>query len=78
MNILPLLYSFVKTRFVSDTEKDLEILVLRSQLAVLHEHLLNHRITKPRITDRFRRLWIFLSKAYPGWKDALGFFTSIS
>ena len=71
MSILPLFCSFVKTHSMSEAQKDLEILALRSQLAVLQEHLLNQKIPRPRLNSHFRRLWIFLSEAYPGWKDAL-------
>ena len=71
MNILSFLFSFAKTLFKSDLQKDLEILALRSQLAIFQQHLLNHKTKKPRLPNSFRRLWVFLSKAYPGWKDAL-------
>jgi len=56
---------------MTEAQKDLEILALRSQLAILQEHMLNQKITKPRVTMYFRRLWIFLSRVYPNWKDAL-------
>ena len=71
MNILSFLYNFVKTLFKSDLQKDMEILALRSQLAVFQEQLTKQKITRPNVTDRFRRLWVFLSKVYPRWKDAL-------
>ena len=45
MYILQTLYSFVKTHFfMSEMQKDLEIMALRSQLAVLQEHLLNQKL----------------------------------
>ena len=71
MNIVSLLCSLVKTLFKSDLQKDFEILALRSQLAVFQQHLINHKITKPHVPNSFRRLWVFLSRAYPGWKDTL-------
>ena len=71
MNMLSLLHSFVKTLFKTDLQKDFEILALRSQLVIFQQHLLNHKITKPRLNNSFRRLWVFLSKAYPNWKKAL-------
>jgi len=74
LNIIQLFFCFVKTSFLSKTQKDLEILALRSQLAVLQEHLLNQKITRPRVNNRFRRLWVYLSKVYPDWKKALMIF----
>ena len=71
MNILQIISCLIKTHFKSSFQKDLEILALRSQLAVFQQHVINHKITKPRLTDRFRRLWIFLSKNLPNWQDAL-------
>jgi len=71
MNVLQVLRSFVKTNFMSGIQKDLEILALRSQLAMLQKHIISRKITKPRVTNRFRKLWIFLSRNMPGWKDVL-------
>jgi len=56
---------------MSSTQKDLEIIALRSQLAIFQEQIINKKITRPNVTDRFRRLWVFLSKVYPQWKSAL-------
>jgi len=56
---------------MSSIQKDLEILALRSQLAVLQQQIANRKISKPRLNDRFRRLWLFLSKALPNWRSAL-------
>jgi len=56
---------------MSSVQKDLEILALRSQLAVLKQQLINHKKPKPRINDRFRKLWIFLSKVLSNWQSAL-------
>jgi len=71
MNILQFLCSLVKLRFMSGAQKDIEIIALRSQLAILQEHLLNQKIKKTKVNNSFRRLWVFLSKVYPSWKDAL-------
>jgi len=71
MNILQLLCSLVKLRFMSDAQKDLEILALRSQLAVFQEQMVNKKIIRPNVNDRFRRLWVFLSKVLPNWKSVL-------
>ena len=71
MNILPLFCSFVKTHSMSEAQKDLEIIALRSQLAVLQTNMLNQKLTKPRLPNRFRQLWVFLSQVHPRWKSAL-------
>ena len=62
--------SVVKTHFTSNFQKDLQILALRSQLAVLQELLQDQNI-KPRVTNQFRRLWVFLSKTLPNWREML-------
>jgi len=63
--------SLARTRLMSSAQKDLEILALRSQLAIFQEQLLNQKIPRPHVTDHFRKLWVFLSKALHNWKDAL-------
>jgi len=40
----------------------------------MQEHLLNQKIPRPRVTNSFRRMWVILSKVYPGWKNALMIF----
>ena len=40
MNMIQVFCSFVKGRFMSNMQKDLEILALRSQLAILQEHIM--------------------------------------
>jgi hypothetical protein len=59
---------------MSDFQKDLEILALRSQLAVLQRHIINKQIKRPHVDNRFRRLWVILSKILPGWESALMLF----
>jgi len=71
MNILQISCNLAKTRFMSDIQKDLEIIALRSQLVILQEHIINHKITKPRVTHPFRQLWVLLSKCFHGWKGTL-------
>jgi len=70
MDILQLLTSLSKTRFMSNAQKDLEILALRSQLAIVQQ-LIENREIKPRLDNRVRRLWVFLSRVLPNWKDTL-------
>ena len=74
MSIIQAFYQIVKIHFLSDIQKDLEILALRSQLAVLQQHIINHKIPKPRVNDRFRRLWVLLSKVMTDWQFALMLF----
>ena len=71
MNIILLFFRFFKLLFKSDLQKDFEILALCSQLAIFQQQLINQKAPKPRLNNGFRRLWVFLSKAYPSWKDAL-------
>jgi len=74
MNIFQILYSFISTRLMSDAQKDLEILALRSQLAIVQQHMINHKMAKPRCNNTFRHLWVFLSKYFLTWKSALVLF----
>jgi transposase InsO family protein len=50
---------------------ELENLALRSQLAIYHQQILNHKTPKPRPTPAFRQLWVFISKHYSTWKSFL-------
>jgi len=36
--------------------------------------MINSKIKKPQVTDRFRKLWVFLSKVLPDWQSALMLF----
>ena len=65
MNILQILCTFISARLMSNAQKDLEILTLRSQLAVVWQHVINHKIPKPRCSNTFRWLWVWLSKIFP-------------
>ena len=62
---------FFRTRFMSDIAKDLEIIALRSQLALVYQDILNKKIPKPKTTQSFREQWFFLSKLFPNWKSTL-------
>jgi hypothetical protein len=46
---------------------ELEIIALRSQLAIFQQQLLNHKIPKPHPTPAFRQLWVFISKHCSTW-----------
>jgi transposase InsO family protein len=54
-----------------DIDKDLEILALRSQLAIVQQRISARDTPKPRFTTAFRQLWVLLSKFFPRWKSAL-------
>jgi transposase InsO family protein len=53
------------------TEKNLEILALRSQLSLYLQQVENKKIPKPRSTPTFRQLWVILSKTYTNWRFVL-------
>jgi transposase InsO family protein len=52
-------------------EKDLEIIALRSQLAIFHCEIISRKTTKPRVNNLFRKLWVFLSQNLNNWQSAL-------
>lgn len=56
---------------MSDAEKDMEIIALRSQLSLVQQKITNKKIPKPQPTNVFRLLWIFLSKFFGKWKSWL-------
>jgi transposase InsO family protein len=56
---------------MSTIDKDLEILALRSQLAIVQQNIISNKMSKPRFTIAFRQLWVLLSKFFPGWKSTL-------
>ena len=70
------IWYFVLTHMFKDSLKsrtalEMEILALRSQLALFQQQTLNHKIPKPKPTPAFRRLWVIISKLWPDWKSAL-------
>ena len=70
MDISQIFYCLAKTRWMSNAQKDLEILALRSQLAVVQQ-LVADREIRPRVNDSFRRLWVYLSTFLVNWKATL-------
>lgn len=62
---------FLKTRLMSETKKDIEILALRSQLSILQQEIYNHKIVKPHFTPTYHQLWVMLSKLSSDWKSYL-------
>jgi len=63
--------SYLKTLILSNTQKDLEILALRSQLALFQQEIINGKRSKPLPTKTFRLLWVIISKFLAKWKSAL-------
>ncbi len=60
-----------RSKLLSDINKDLEIVALRSQLSIVQRQILDRKIPKPHLTPAFRQLWILLSKFVPGWKSSI-------
>ena len=56
---------FFKTRLMSETEKNIEILALSSQLSVIHQDILNHKISKPRFTHDRKKIVHFAVTSNP-------------
>jgi len=62
---------FLRTRLTPDFAKDMEILLLRSQLSIVLQKYENGKLPKTRVTPAFRLLAVCLSKWFAGWKSAL-------
>ena len=71
MNAYQLLFLIITTLFNSKDKILLENVALRSQLALYQCQMVNHKIPKPRTTNQFRRLWVFLSQHLDDWKSAI-------
>jgi len=71
INWIQIFVCFCKTKLMTSTAKDLEILAIRSQLSILQQQIINKKIKKPRFNPAFRQLWVLISKIYPNWKSAL-------
>lgn len=65
------LWQIIRLRFKSDIEKDLEIIALRSQLALYINKSNDKKITKPQSSLAFRQLWVLISLFYSKWKSLL-------
>ena len=68
------LWQLLRLRFKSSVEKDLEIIALRSQLALYINQTKSKKITKPNSSLAFRQLWVLISSFYSGWKPLLHIF----
>jgi len=71
MFILQFLFHFIHRHFKSDAEKTLEIIALRSQLALYQCQVTDGKRPRPKITQRFRKLWVFLSGNFGDWASTL-------
>jgi len=71
MNIFQIFRWFFQSRIMLDFQKDFEILALRSQLSILQQQIINRKISKPRVNNPFRMLWVFLSKVLHDWQSML-------
>ena len=68
---LQMLVDFILIKFMSEEEKDEEIIALRSQVALLNQKVIDKKVPKPTVTPAYRQLWVFLSKFYSRWKEDL-------
>ena len=73
-NWLTYLLNIFKVVFMTHAAKNLEIIALRSQLALLTEQLENKMIKKPKSNRAYRQLWVLISKFHPNWKPLQSIF----
>ena len=70
-NWMHIVYLFFRLKVMSIDEKDLRIIALESQLALMSEKIINRKAPKPRSNLAFRQLWVILSMIFPAWEEAL-------
>ena len=68
---LKIIVWFFQVKLKSDRQKNLEILALRSQLAIVHQNIEAKKIPKANFTPAYRAFWVLLSKFFSNWKDSL-------
>lgn len=68
------IWQLIRLRFISNLDKDLEIIALRSQLALYVDQTKSKKITKPNSNLAFRQLWVLISKCNSNWKSLLHVF----
>lgn len=66
MPIVSAFFLFFRSLFVSRLSLAAEILVLRQQLLVL-----NRTVKRPKLRQRDRLFWVYLSRLWKDWRDAL-------
>lgn len=62
------IFQFIKAIFMNNTAKSLEIIALRSQIALLTGQLENKKIKKSKSNRAFRQLWVLISRFHSNWK----------
>ena len=67
-SIVSILLASIGTWVRSRVSMQIEIVALRHQVAVY-----KHTGSRPRLRTRDRVLWVWLSRLWPGWQDALAF-----
>jgi hypothetical protein len=66
--IVSALFSFLVSLFLSRSAMHLQILVLQHQVAVYKQ-----TVRRPRLRTIDRVFWAWLSRLWPGWREALAF-----
>ena len=66
--VVSILLASLTTWFRSRLALQMELIALRHQVAVY-----KHSITRPKLQPADRLLWVWLSRLWPGWQDALEF-----
>jgi len=72
---LSVLRQFIALRFVSSYEKDIKIISLRTQVALMNNQVEAGKLPKPKATPFFRHFWSLLSEYWPAWQDCMAFFS---
>jgi transposase InsO family protein len=71
---LTYIIQIIKVVFMSNAAKNIEIIALRSQIALLTEQLENKKIKKSKSHRAFRELWVLISKFHSNWKQLSAIF----
>lgn len=74
MEWLSIFLKLIKLRFTSSLNKDLEIIALRSLVALNDYGVKVGKRPKPQATPAFRQLWVLLSIIYDKWETVLAHF----
>jgi hypothetical protein len=63
-----ILLTSISTWFRSRLAMQMELIALRHQVAVYKQS-----VSRPKLQPADRLLWVWLSRLWPGWQDALEF-----
>jgi hypothetical protein len=66
--IVAILLTSIATWFRPQLSLQMELIALRHQVAVYQQS-----ISRPKLRPVDRLLWVWLSRLWPGWQDALEF-----